>query len=354
MVKGENTVSVNCIRSVEYIPINPNNQYSISSNLNYSYVIWFYDKNFMPIATSSNLRNIPSNAFYMRFRTSEGKVQNDLNVKIQIEEGTVTTQYEPYKEYKTSILLGSPPLKGDEIVWKEDGIYHYHKVAKNVFDGSNDEKWSLTTPPAPYCKYVTSGPILNNAKNIGKFITNYGLIMTNPYADSNLGLFIYNNCIRVRLKDNVDEELISFKDTLSNNPLTLIYELAEPYYEKISDDKFISEIPNNATLHIDSAIPCQSVKASYTGKLPSVYGLEKTNKNQDELINVSLCATDEMYMMLEPLLQSVPQTLQINERMMNKMVDLYVAMVMRGLKTIDEVPLRYREEVKEILAKLEK
>ena len=37
----------------------------------------------------------------------------------------------------------------------------------------------------------------------------------------------------------------------------------------------------------------------------------------------------------------------------NKMVDMYVAMVVRGLKTIDEVPSRYREEVKQILKQLE-
>ena len=36
------------------------------------------------------------------------------------------------------------------------------------------------------------------------------------------------------------------------------------------------------------------------------------------------------------------------------MVDMYVAMIIRGLKTIDEVPLRYREEVRMILEQLEK
>lgn len=77
-----------------------------------------------------------------------------------------------------------------------------------------------------------------------------------------------------------------------------------------------------------------------------------TNKNQDNLIDVTLCATDEMYMMIEPLLAAQPQ--MINEKGVSKMVDMYVAMVMRGLKTVDEVPARYREQVKEILAKLEK
>ena len=36
------------------------------------------------------------------------------------------------------------------------------------------------------------------------------------------------------------------------------------------------------------------------------------------------------------------------------MVELYVAMVQRGLKTIDQVPARYSEDVKALLAELEK
>ena len=36
------------------------------------------------------------------------------------------------------------------------------------------------------------------------------------------------------------------------------------------------------------------------------------------------------------------------------MVELYVVMVQRGLKTIDQVPVRYREQVKVILEAVEK
>ena len=79
--------------------------------------------------------------------------------------------------------------------------------------------------------------------------------------------------------------------------------------------------------------------------------IEKVNNIQDELINVSLLATDEMFCMLEPLLSSVNI---INAKGVSKMVDMYVAMVQRGLKTIEDVPLRYREEVKRILEALEK
>ena len=78
--------------------------------------------------------------------------------------------------------------------------------------------------------------------------------------------------------------------------------------------------------------------------------IDKENLIQNELIDISLLATDEMFMMLEPLLEAV----QINERGMSKMIDMYVAMIMRGLKTVDEVPLRYREDVRRILEELEK
>ena len=77
--------------------------------------------------------------------------------------------------------------------------------------------------------------------------------------------------------------------------------------------------------------------------------LQEVNAIQDTLIDVSLLATDEIFMMIEPLLV---QNYSIGGN--SKMIDMYVAMVQRGLKTIDEVPLRYREEVRMILEQLEK
>ena len=38
----------------------------------------------------------------------------------------------------------------------------------------------------------------------------------------------------------------------------------------------------------------------------------------------------------------------------SKMVELYVVMIQRGLKTIDQVPVRYREQVRAILEAVEK
>lgn len=80
--------------------------------------------------------------------------------------------------------------------------------------------------------------------------------------------------------------------------------------------------------------------------------LKEENEVQDMLINTTMMAIDEMFQMLEPLLMGL-NTHKI-EGGVNPMVDMYVAMITRGLKTIDQVPVRYRDEVAKILAELEK
>ena len=85
--------------------------------------------------------------------------------------------------------------------------------------------------------------------------------------------------------------------------------------------------------------------------------IKEVNNTQDILIDTTMMATDEVYTMLEPILEMMPMTMSIDGEMKggsSKMVDMYVAMVQRGLKTIDQVPTRYREEVSRILTELEK
>ena len=81
--------------------------------------------------------------------------------------------------------------------------------------------------------------------------------------------------------------------------------------------------------------------------------IKEVNNTQDILIDTTMLATDEIFTMIEPILDLVPENIYL-ERSVSKMVDMYVAMVQRGLKTIEQVPMRYREEVRRILSELEK
>lgn len=76
------------------------------------------------------------------------------------------------------------------------------------------------------------------------------------------------------------------------------------------------------------------------------------NATQDIVIDTSLLAVDEMFTLVESLI-SETSTFTFRKGG-DKMVDFYVVMIQRGLKTIDQIPERYREEVRAILEKLEK
>lgn len=88
-----------------------------------------------------------------------------------------------------------------------------------------------------------------------------------------------------------------------------------------------------------------------------------SDEKHEALTDVVLCAIDEVFMMLDPLISiseevvmSMENSKQLGELLnkeVSKMVELYVVMVQRGLKTIEQVPARYREQVKALLADVE-
>ena len=79
--------------------------------------------------------------------------------------------------------------------------------------------------------------------------------------------------------------------------------------------------------------------------------LKESNSQQNELLDISMLAMDEMFTLFEPLLLEVMSVDEVKE--VNPLVELYVVMIQRGLKTIDQVPARYREQVRAILEAVE-
>lgn len=80
---------------------------------------------------------------------------------------------------------------------------------------------------------------------------------------------------------------------------------------------------------------------------------EETNEAQDFMIDTTMMALDEIFMLFEPLLAAVPMTMSLSREVVNPMVELYVVMIQRGLKTIDQVPERYKAEVQALLDAIE-
>ena len=70
--------------------------------------------------------------------------------------------------------------------------------------------------------------------------------------------------------------------------------------------------------------------------------LEATNREQDDVIDVTLLALDEVYGMID---EGEIETMSTG----SPMVNVYVKMIKRGIKTLDEVPAKYRAEVEELI-----
>ena len=156
------------------------------------------------------------------------------------------------------------------------------------------------------------------------------------------------------------------RDWLKANPVKVIYRLATPI--EIPLNKNINLKTYDRTTHIAST---NTLPATINCKVPSnvqavisnlkeenealntqvsTLNLEneeikETNITQDELINTTMMATDQMYMMLEPLLANI----LADGEVVSPLVNMYVAMIKRGLKTIDQVPEKYREQVEAII-----
>lgn len=334
-------------RSVNYIDVN----YITSIISNYALNICSYTKDEVFINRGTLQANtvylLPKETRYIK--VYRGSQESDLMLERATEGQNKTSPYEDYKEYKTSILLRSPLSKGDGICVNEGKLCHYHKVKQEAFDGSDDENWSINSTKT--IAYLSPNPSI---KNLGEImcdklsVRNIGDI----YVDGNMGIGSSSSENKFGIGTIGMSTSVEIKSWLSQNTINVAYELAEPYFEPVTPQlpRWVLDIFDNSTISIDTIIPVES-KFTYTSYIPSIPAMQETNKNQDDLINVSLCATDEMYMMLEPLLQSVPQTLRINERMVSKMGELYIAMVLRKLKNIDDVPIAYRDYV---IAKLNK
>ena len=102
-------------------------------------------------------------------------------------------------------------------------------------------------------------------------------------------------------------------------------------YGEVVDEKYIN---------MDYVVEMDELKAS----------LEETIKQNELTINLLLFSIDELYMSVEPLLAMVPMTLDEDYDVnISKLAYLYALMINRDLKTIDDIPVRFREEVEKIL-----
>ena len=200
--------------------------------------------------------------------------QNVLSSWIQIEEGTQATSYEPYQEYTKTIYLNSPLLKGDTIEVHNGKLCHYHKMGKVVLDGSEDWDSSCFSDGGVSDANTAIVQIVNwtdgegDNNNINVISDNFsGLPAGHMWVNDIEGICLnaYNILqIRITKSKLSTTDVNGFKQWLSENPTTVVYQLAEPYYKEITptqEDLIITSV-KEGDLHIDTIVPISS-KVTY-------------------------------------------------------------------------------------------
>lgn len=285
---------------------------------------------------SSNIDAINKENFIFIYR-SNGDIVEPTNY--QIEESTQATSHEDYYERVQTVYLNSPLLKGDELVCREDGLYHYHKMSEVVLNGSEDEGWKLVIgsdkPNAPYYRYYAP---LKGALPSSVCINDKFKYLTGSAIEEEKCYITTNSNFTITKKDV--STLQEFKVWLQSNPVTVVYELAEHYHEKISDDKLLLEIPNSTTLSVESVIPCTSISATYTGNVPSVYGLEETGITNTNDIAVTQTAVDFLLM---SSMGEVMMSFKNNTKGGNNMGAYFASRIMKKALKYEDVIRKYPE-----------
>lgn len=210
--------------STDYIACKPLENYTISLVENGSVGMWcFYNKNkdLLSSLASTNKQTItiPQDCYYFTQYT------HGTNTDIQIEYGEKVTEYEPYKETVSYIQLNEP-LRGIGNVSDERSLTEItRRFAEVVYDGSDDEGWAAHSVANWFLIKRPTGSINNLNTMCSHYTTNTSL------NNVDYGFYIGGTYINFKNKDitSVDE----WKALLQANPITVVYELAEPVVEAI-------------------------------------------------------------------------------------------------------------------------
>ena len=198
-------------------------------------------------------------------------------------------EFKEYKENDVVVNLSSPLLDGDRIEVVDGKLCHYHKMGKVVLDGSEDEGWAKHNTPGGQSRFSIELDI--------KPIDDYsGVICDKITTHRYSGMYYANDitCItshatvsQLNIKHKDFTYANEFKQWLSENPTTVVYELAEPYYEDITpiQSDIVLETYLESNLDIYTKLPIKT-NVSYITNVPSLSTLSMRATEMKESDNI--------------------------------------------------------------------
>ena len=245
---GEFEDNTNCIRSKNYIEVAEGQYYAFSNSRNYTHNVYCYDKNKQFISAEAVANNtsyqIPANIKYIRFRTTQGNVENNLDTDFQIEKGSAVTDFEAYKEKTTAITLP----EGAELCSLPNGVVDCvdstgiinKKIGKMVLDGTGTYGFFPNYPGEGYCYYYEDARF--KIKKVTGIDYKHSLCthFTNVYSvwaydTSKIGTYSDHPTLPRKYFVSDKPTLEEFKAQLAELQPVLIYELAEETTQNLAE-----------------------------------------------------------------------------------------------------------------------
>ena len=255
---GEEIENAYIVRT-DFIKVLKNADYIVSFDFNgtigFDVRIFQYDsnKNFIGFdyTNTTNLSiKAKSNAKYLRlsfYTDRQITPATYLNYfsNIQLEQNKTNTKFEEHKSTVTQFVLNEP-LRSlpngvkDRLYIKNNNLYVDRKVGSQVFDGSEAWYSYANYTGEGYCYYIHDAEFAIIPIDSANYQYSYCSHFTNKYAvwgteNARIGKYSDHGTVSRKYfisdKPTVDE----FKAWLSENPVQLDYELAEPYTEELGE-----------------------------------------------------------------------------------------------------------------------
>lgn len=246
--------------------VKPNTKYTLSARLaEVKYNLNIANKVTRYSLTSSPSRTLVSNADGTLYIGLFNATVNSINMddfmqqyqNIQLEEGTIATDYEAYQEPQTLTLTSDRPItKWDKLV-EQGGQYGWLYKHRNItFNG--EEIWKIHSNKMAFYTEIADAKFQNS------FCDKYRHKLS-AWAEQEYGIYSDNNNAQKYFRpphEGFEMNVDIWKAFLNKNPLTVIYESMSTEFIPLSESEQ-TQLRNlhsyNGTTHImvDSGeIPC--------------------------------------------------------------------------------------------------
>ena len=219
-----------------------------------------------------------------------------------------------YIEENIEIVLNSPLLEGDTIEVVDGKLCHVYRYGKVVLDGSeNWTTWANSTNPDGFSSYYIYYDTALSLNALGvprgntkpplcdKLISNKWSGHTSRYVGINsvngyLTITLPHIELGVDNNTTKDDRLNSFKQWLQQaSPITVVYEIAEPYYEEITpcQSSLALRTFEECNVQIITALPIKT-KITYRTNITSAVVLEQELDTLDSGVSLSNLIEEEV------------------------------------------------------------